>query len=453
MPQNKKLEKKSTTPKKIKGLETRLIAAKILAAIIKQKKSLDGLLDKKSGHPGFLKLPPLDQNLCRAIILASLRHHIAIEKQLQGYLKNPLPAKADALSFLFHISAAQILYLNIPSHAAIFLAVEATKKDPRLRRFTALVNAILRQFAKDGEKFPLKDSPLTLTPEWFIRLLKLQYDSETIKAIICAQNHQPPLDITVKDNPSFWAQKLNALIVSGNSLRLKEKNLNITELPGFSEGAWWVQNTASAIPAQLMPNIQGKNVADLCAAPGGKTAQLILQGANVTAIEKVETRAQRLKENLDRLQLKAKIHIADLLTYSPKENFDAVLLDAPCSSTGTIRRHSDILWNKDLKDIEQLAQLQYQLLVRAIKFTKPGGTIIFSNCSLAPQEGEELIEKILQTYENIRLSPLSGEEFPKFKDFLTKDGYLRTHPASFSHANPLFAGMDGFFAARLIKIS
>jgi 16S rRNA (cytosine967-C5)-methyltransferase len=223
----------------------------------------------------------------------------------------------------------------------------------------------------------------------------------------------------------------------------------VTELPGFAEGAWWVQDAAASLPARLFGDVRGLRVADLCAAPGGKTAQLILAGARVTAVDTSKNRLARLTQNLDRLGLSAEIIQADLLKYEPAELFDAVLLDAPCSSTGTVRRHPDVPWTKTAADVEKLADLQGRLLARAVTLVRPGGRIVFSNCSLDPLEGEDLHRAFLKDTAAVVDDPLQQGEVAGVDSFLTAQGTLRTTPADLDLGAPERSGLDGFFAARM----
>ncbi len=233
------------------------------------------------------------------------------------------------------------------------------------------------------------------------------------------------------------------------SVRVERLAGPVPELPGFADGAWWVQDAAAALPAKLMGDVRGRRVADLCAAPGGKTAQLVLAGADVTAVDTSRSRLARLQQNLARLDLSAETVQADLLAYEPPKLFDAVLLDAPCSSTGTVRRHPDVPWTKTPDDIAKLADLQRRLLERATMLVRPGGTVVFSNCSLDPQEGENLLAAFLSDHSGIALDPVRPGEVAGIAPFLTEEGTLRTTPAALDLGSPALSGLDGFFAARL----
>ncbi|EJF74664.1 RsmB/NOP family class I SAM-dependent RNA methyltransferase [Bartonella alsatica] len=442
----------------IPGLAVRQLCVRFLGAVLDKHVSLSNLTDNEHGHPKYLGLSHRDRLLCRAILVVALRHRGQITTALSRFLLRPLPSQAFSLQHLLHISVAQILYLDIPDHAAIDLAVHVAKLDPRLRRFSGVVNALLRNVAREAVFLRQLVPSIEGIPAWFRQLLVSTYGKEKAKQILAIQNVEPPLDVTVKSDSVGWAKRLGGIVLPNGSVRLSNLDCSVSDLPGYTEGAWWVQDFAAALPACLLGNIQGKQVVDLCASPGGKTAQLALQGADVTAIELSASRVKRLKENMERLHFSVSTWQGDVRNFHPEQLFDAVLLDAPCSSTGTIRRHPDILWTKSMDDIVNLAALQYSLLSAAIALVKKGGCIVFSNCSLAKEEGEDLIEKILSTRNDIILEPIRIEEMGVMAHLLSAKGTLRTTPADFCQENfnaekNMFLGMDGFFAARLRKVA
>ncbi|WP_273789349.1 RsmB/NOP family class I SAM-dependent RNA methyltransferase [Bartonella sp. ML70XJBT] len=443
--------------KDVPGLAVRQVCVRLLGAVVDKNTPLSGLTDNEHGHPQYLKLSQRDRLLCRAILTTSLRHRGSIAESLSCFLERPLPSQALSLQHLLHISVAQILYLDIPDHAAIDLAVRVAKFDPRMRRFSGVVNALLRNVAREAVLLRPQIPTIEGVPAWFGQLLVSAYGIKKARQIIEIQSVEPPLDLTVKSDCVGWAERLGGVVLPNGSVRLNRLACSVSDLPGYREGAWWVQDFAAALPACLLGELRGKDVADLCASPGGKTAQLALQGAEVTAIELSANRVKRLKENMERLNFSVHIWQGDVRNFHPTQLFDAVLLDAPCSSTGTIRRHPDILWTKSRDDVVKLAALQYDLLIAAIALVKEGGRIVFSNCSLAREEGEDLIEKILSIRNDIVLDPIDPEEMGELTHLLG-EGMLRTTPADFCHKNfdaekTAFLGMDGFFAARLRKIA
>lgn len=437
----------------VPGLAARKAAARLLAAVIDAHTPLDGLTDNEHGHPQYMSLDMRDRALVRAILATALRHRVTIGNLISRRLDKPLPANATALSHILHVAAAQVLFLDIPDSAAVDLAVTHAKSDPRTVRFSGLVNALLRALVRAKETELAKTLAATDdAPEWFLSKLIEAYGPDDARSILAAHRLEAPVDITVKSSPEMWAERLGGVVLPTGSVRLEKLTAAVTELPGFKEGAWWVQDTAASLPARLLGDIRGLGVADLCAAPGGKTAQLILAGASVTAMDMSKSRLARLRQNLERLGLSADVVQADLLKFQPEKPFDAVLLDAPCSSTGTVRRHPDVPWTKTPDDIAKLADLQRRLIAKAVAITKPGGTIVFSNCSLDPLEGEDLLSTFLAETPGVRIDPVSISEVDGIAPFVTEQGTLRTTPAGLNLGSASLSGLDGFFAARLRKV-
>ncbi|HEX2147516.1 MAG TPA: transcription antitermination factor NusB [Pseudorhizobium sp.] len=431
------------------GLEVRATAAKLLAAVVDKKISLDGILDPVHGNPAYKYLSEQDRSLARAILLSALRHLPRVEAALGSLLETPLPQGARPLHHVLCVAAAQILYLDVPSHAAVDLAVEQANRDPRNRRFAKLVNAVLRRLVRERETVLARISSVSPVPDWFMSRLALAYGAENARKIAEAQMVPPPIDLTVKGNPERWAAELGAWLLPTGSIRMPAFAGSVVELPGFERGEWWVQDAAASIPARLFGDIKGKRVADLCAAPGGKTAQLVVAGADVVAVEQSANRMTRLKENLERLGLQAELVQGDLFEFQPEEPLDGVLLDAPCSSTGTTRRHPDVLWTKGPEDIARLAALQARMLRHAASLVKPGGLIVFSNCSLDPLEGEDLVANLLAEDRSLERVPVNPAAWPGLEHAITPVGDFRTTPAMIPPADGFLGGMDGFFACVL----
>ncbi|RWN23473.1 MAG: MFS transporter [Mesorhizobium sp.] len=434
----------------VAGLAARKAAARLLAAVIDARTPLDGLTDHENGHPQYKALDMRDRGLVRAILVTALRYRMTISGLLARRLEKPLPPNATALSHILHVAAAQILFLDIPDSAAVDIAVTHAKSDPRTVRFSGLVNGVLRTLARAKEtELPAALAATDEAPKWFSDRLKTTYGNEKAGQILEAHRVEAPVDFSVKADPGLWAEKLGGIVLPTGTVRVENLVGPVTELPGFAEGAWWVQDAAASLPARLFGDVTGLRVADLCAAPGGKTAQLIVAGAKVTAVDTSKNRLVRLTQNLDRLGLSAEIVQADLLKYKPEELFDAILLDAPCSSTGTVRRHPDVPWTKTSADVEKLADLQRRLLARAVTLVKPGGRIVFSNCSLDPLEGEDLYRAFLAGTPEVTNDPLRQGEIAGIDPFLTPQGTLRTTPADLELGAPERSGLDGFFAARM----
>jgi 16S rRNA (cytosine967-C5)-methyltransferase len=435
------------------GLAVRKAAARLLAAVVDRQTPLDGLTDDEHGHPQYLALEPRDRSLLRAILATALRHRGTIGALIESRLDRPLPAAATALAHVLHVAAAQILFLDVPDSAAVNLAVAHAKADPRTARFAGLVNGVLRELARRKERaLPAARAASADAPAWFAERLEAAYGADHAAAILAMHRVEAPTDFTVKSDPERWAEAFGGIVLPTGSVRVARLDRAVTDLPGFAEGHWWVQDAAAALPARLLGDVAGRRVADLCAAPGGKTAQLAAAGARVTAVDASANRLRRLAGNLERLGLAAEIVEADAAAWRPDAPFDAVLLDAPCSSTGTVRRHPDVAWTKSAADVEKLAVVQARLLAHAAELVAPGGLLVFSNCSLDPAEGEAVVADFLAERPDFRREPVRLGEIAGADAFVTAQGDLRTTPAGFAVEDPALSGIDGFFACRLRKV-
>ena len=434
----------------VPGLAARRVAADILDAVLRQHRPLDEQFDGAGGNAGLAGLPDRDRALVRALVATTLRRLGTLRHLIGLFLDSGLPAQARRVEIVLLIGAAQILFLDVPDHAAVDLSVRLARADRDAIHFTGLVNAVLRRVAREGaERLAALDAVALDTPEWLLKRWTETYGEATARAIAAANGKEPALDLTVKSDPESFAAQLDGRVLPTGTVRTIAHG-TITALPGFAEGAWWVQDAAAALPARLLGDVAGLRIADLCAAPGGKTAQLIAAGAAVTAVDRAPARLNRLRENLARLSLAAELVCADVEEWQAGP-FDAVLLDAPCSSTGTIRRHPDIPWLKQAADITKLAAFQGRLIERAAALTKPGGTLVYCTCSLEPEEGENIIAGLLARAAGIRRAPITAGEIFGRSEFLTKDGDLRTLPCHFPDPDSRLAGLDGFYAARLVK--
>jgi len=433
------------------GLPARRAAVELLAAVLQKKRPLDDILGRSLDKGSMFDLPQRDRALARAILAVSFRRKGQLDHVLGSFLARGMPEKSGTLYPILLSAAAQLIFLKTPPHAAIDLAVTLAQYDPKAKRYDKLVNAVLRRVASEGETIAASlDATRVNTPDWLWTRWADYWGEPRAHDIAAAHLIEPPLDLTVKSDPEPWAERLAGRVLPAGSVRLLPKG-RIESLPGFDEGAWWVQDVAASLPARLLGDIAGKRVADLCAAPGGKTAQLALAGASVVAVDSSKTRLSLLAENLARLGLEAELVLADAATWQPGELFDAVLLDAPCSSTGTIRRHPDIPYVKSPKDIEALAQLQARLLDNAASLLKPGGRLVYSTCSLEPEEGEAQIAAFLVRNDALSLEPIAPGELFGQTDWIEPSGSLRTFPYELSLDSPEWSGMDGFFATRLVR--
>ncbi|ANM12826.1 MULTISPECIES: RsmB/NOP family class I SAM-dependent RNA methyltransferase [unclassified Rhizobium] len=435
------------------GLQARAAAAKILGAVVDRKLPLDGALDHEHGNPAYRALGESDRALVRAILNTTLRHLPRIDAAVAALLESPLPEGARALHHVLAIGAAQILYLDVPDHSAVDLAVEQANQDPRNRRFAKLVNAVLRRLGREKDEVLAEIGKVAPMPAWFIARLERAYGRDAALAISESQLQPAAIDLTVKSDAEGWAKRLNGVVLPTGGVRLAAFDGGIPSLEGFDEGAWWVQDAAASIPAKLFGDLSGKRAADLCAAPGGKTAQLILAGGTVTALDQSQSRLRRLRSNLDRLGLEAETIAADLTAFEPAERFDAILLDAPCSSTGTTRRHPDVLWTKGPEDIGRLAALQERLLRHALTLLKPDGTLVFSNCSLDPAEGEEVVARVLADTDGIERVQIDAGDWSGLEAAITPLGEFRTLPTMLKMPAGIASGLDGFYAAVLRRVA
>jgi 16S rRNA (cytosine967-C5)-methyltransferase len=419
----------------------RAVAFDLIAAVLDRRRALDVAIDENAD---FLRLEPRDRAFARLLVATVLRRLGQLDRVIDHCLERPLPRKAIAIRHLLRLGIAQLLFLGTPSHAAVDTTVALAAARGGEAGYKGLVNAILRRV--DRERDALLQSaaePSLNTPAWLWQSWVAAYGNAVAAAIAAAHLEEPPLDVSVNGEAAAWGARLNARLLPTGSLRLAFDGA-IEALPGFADGAWWVQDAAAALPARLLGDIAGKRVIDLCAAPGGKTAQLAAGGAIVTAVDRSEARLARVTANLARLGLNAATIVADAASWRPDVAPDAVLLDAPCSATGTIRRHPDVPWLKRPEDVPKLAQLQDRLLASAAAMAKPGGLIVYCTCSLQPEEGPERIGAILANHPVERV-PIAPAEVGGIAEFINAEGDLRTLPGQLAS----LGGIDGFYAARL----
>jgi len=431
-------------PPAVPGLPARALAVKAIDGVLS-----DGAALEDAFEGGVLEAR--DLALARMIAGVSMRRFGTIGALLDAALAKGMPRKSGPLEAILVTAAAQILFLDVPDHAAVDLAVRLARGDDRAQAFSGLANAVLRRISAEKATRLAAVPADADTPSWLMARWRKTYGEKTAEAMAAALRVEPSLDLSVKADAPAWAERLGGRVLSTGSVRLASHG-PIRELAGFEEGAWWVQDAAAALPARLLGKVEGLRIADLCAAPGGKTAQLASAGAIVTAVDRSDVRLARLRENLKRLRLDAKVVAADILSW-PGEAFDGVILDAPCSATGTIRRHPDVAWAKTPADIVAVADLQRRLLARAAEWVKPGGLLVYCTCSLEPEEGEAQIAAFLEKQPSFRIEPVTAAEIGAPAEAILPEGTLRTLPSMLPDADPVLAGMDGFFAARLRRAS
>ncbi|MEM8703442.1 MAG: transcription antitermination factor NusB [Pseudomonadota bacterium] len=442
-------DKNGTERSEKPGFAARKAAADILGNVVHKKRPLDGELDASSGHSGFRSLAGNDRALVRAIVGASLRRRGEISEILDRLLDRPIPEKTGRVVDILHVAIAQMLFLDIPDRASVSLAVDHAGLDRRARPYKGLVNGVLRRLGREREDLVSDLDPERLnTPDWLWQSWTDGYGEETARAIATAHRNEAALDLSVKSDAAGWAERLDGRIVVGASVRLNRKGA-VEALQGYEEGGWWVQDAAASLPARLLGDVQGLRVADLCAAPGGKTAQLAAAGAEVTAVDISKGRLKRLEQNMRRLKLTVQTVVSDLRDYAPAAPFDAILLDAPCSATGTIRRHPDVPWIKQPYDIEKLSEIQRELLDRVLDWVKPGGLIVYCTCSLEKAEGEFQADAFGDRNQGkVELVPIEARDIGGLNHLITAEGYLRCLPEHRAGEGEESRGMDGFFASR-----
>ena len=423
----------------VPGVAVRRAAVDAIEAVLEKGRPLEEALERLTRA-----FDERDRALARMIAATTLRRLGSIRALVRSLLERGLPTSARRVETILAVGAAQILFMDVPDHAAVSTGVALAGEDPASAGFKGLVNAVLRRIAREGMA-GLPDVPDQ--PQWMIDGWAAAYGAEAAQAISRALAQEAALDLTVKADAADWAERLGGRLLPTGSIRLVEAG-NVTALPGFDEGAWWVQDAAAALPARLMHAGPGQRIADLCAAPGGKTAQLAAAGAQVVAVDRSGPRLRRLSQNLARLKLDAEVVEADATAWKGGP-FDGVLIDAPCSATGTIRRHPDVAWTKAPSDIASLGGLQARILANAADLVRPGGVLVYSTCSLEPEEGERQVEALLAVRPDFVRDPVRPGECGIPAEWLDPAGEVRTLPVHQPDEDPRLAGLDGFFAARL----
>lgn len=428
------------------GLAPRKVAANLISQIISKRRALETLLEDGK-ESGYANLQPQDKALARAIASTTLRHFGEIQAIVKKRLTKNMPHSVPYLPGVLYTAVAQILFMDVADHAAVSLAVDAAASDPKARHFKPLVNGVLRSILREREA--IEPDVTVNTPEWLRTMLFNQYGADKAREIMLANMQRAALDLTMRADPQEWASRLNGELVGEHTVRLAVVS-KVFELEGFKGGDWWVQDAAASVPASLLMNalrrrgsLEGLQALDACAAPGGKTAQLSAAGLQVTAVDISEHRLKRLAENLKRLNLSANTVTADLLQMDNQSGFDAILLDAPCSATGTIRRHPDVAWLKTRAQISELVTLQRNMLAKAAKLLKPGGSMVYCTCSLLAEEGEAHLDYV-QNELGLVLDSIVPNETNLCSPLTVADGVFRSTP-------DMVPTMDGFFILRLMR--
>jgi 16S rRNA (cytosine967-C5)-methyltransferase len=416
-----------------------MAAQAVLSDVLRKRRPLDDAIDSALNGSA---LAPRDAGFARAIATETLRRLGQLQALLHALVPKMPPQQRGGATFeILLAGACELLFLKVAPHAATDAANELAARDGKAMHFKPLINAVLRRLGREGEAMvAAQDAPRLNTPDWLWSRWCDTYGEATARGIAVAHLHPPPLDIHPK---SLDALLPDGVALPGGMRRVTDGG-RIDELPGYAEGGWWVQDFAASLPARLLGEVSGQTVIDLCAAPGGKCAQLAAAGAKLIAVERDPSRLQRLKHNLERLQLEADLVERDVRDFMPEQRAPFVLLDAPCSATGTIRRHPDLPWLKSAADVNTCADAAAELFEAAAGMVAPDGALVFAVCSLEPEEGPEQVEAFLSHHAEFRREPVATDEVFGLAE-LIQDGDLHTLPCHLDEQG----GMDGFYAARL----
>jgi len=429
--------------KKKPGNISRKKVALILKDVIEDFISFDDAFQKATKNQNSMKLSNKDKAFIYLLSSSVLRYLTQIDSTIDHLLKEPIKKLPSNPKMALRIGVAQIFILETPTHAAVNTSVDSATV-----KWRALVNAVMRNVAREEEKYKniFNDSPKV--PKWLLDRWKKNWPNDYLNFIECIQDIHPHIDIAVKSNISKWQIELNAELMPNNVLRLRETGL-IADKKGYNEGEWWVQDYSSQLPVKCLNIKENDEILDLCAAPGGKTAQMISLGAKVHSIDLNKTRIKRFKENMKRLKLNTVIENIDILTYETERKWNKILLDVPCSSTGTIRKNPDILYSKNEKSVSNLIDLQKKLLEKSWSLLSKGGQLIYCNCSLEKEEGEVQIMKFLQKHKDCKIDKISSDLIDDIEYSVTDEGWLRILP----NGKESVKNRDGFFIASLKKVS
>jgi 16S rRNA (cytosine967-C5)-methyltransferase len=423
-------------------LAARRAALDVFRGVVVERRAVNDTFDA-----AVAALEPRDRAFVRLLVATALRRLGQIDAVIAHFVTRAPP---DLVRDILRLGAAQVLFLGTPHHAAVATTVGLVRARGQ-DRMTGLVNAVMRKIATEGTALIAeKDAARINCVDWLWQSWASAYGPDVAAQIALAHLAEPPVDFTLKDQATAesWAKRLDATPLPTGSLR-RFATGKITDIDGFKEGAWWVQDAAATLPAKILlhalKDTGARNVIDLCAAPGGKTAQLASAKLRVTSVDLAEARQSLLRDNIVRLKLFADIVTADAITWRPAAPADGVLLDAPCSATGTIRRHPDLPFLKQAGDIAGFAQNQRRLLAAAAEMVKPGGFVVYSVCSLQPEESDAVVDAVLGQNQRLARVPISAEAVGGASEFLTTAGALRTLPCHWAERG----GMDGFYAVLL----
>ena len=424
-------------PAAVGGLAARRAALALIDAALARRGGMED-----ADEADLAGLEPRDRGFARALALGTLRWLGPVDRALSMRLRKPPP---PAVTRLLRLGAAQMLALDTPPHAAVSTTLALAAGDPDARPFVKLMNAVLRGLDRERPSV----TPDQFAPDWLLARWRAAYGDAVALAIAARIGEEPPTDLSLLDpaEADAIAQAVEGTVLAGPTVRTARRG-DVSTWPGFAEGRWLVQDAAAALPARLLAVGPGQSALDLCAAPGGKTLQLASAGASVVALDRSEGRLARVRDNLARMGLEAELVAADAGSWGDPRTFDAVLLDAPCSATGTFRRHPDVLWTNRPGDIASLTVAQGRLLDAAAGRVKPGGRLVYSVCSLEPEEGEAQVAAFLSRHPEMAVDPIGSDEGGAPAGGARSDGLLRLLPS----LDPPSGGLDGFFIARFRRL-
>ena len=421
------------------GVEARLAAGVLLNAALEGRGGLDAALASRE----VSSLPGPDRAFARAVAMAALRRLGELDQILDRKLQKAPPL---AVRTILRVALAQMLILETPAFAAVSTAVKLAEREPKTRPYKNLVNAVLRGIDREGPGLTTAESNL---PEWLSARWRAAYGEAALVALALAAREEPATDLSVKPEADVAAiaEAVEGEFLPGGSIRTGRRG-DLATWPGFEDGVWWVQDAAAAVPARLLAPQAGESVIDLCAAPGGKTLQLAASGASVVALDRSAVRLKRLADNLARTGLTAEVVATPAEDWEDDRTFDAVLLDAPCTATGTFRRNPEVLRATKPADVAKLADVQHRLLDVAAERVKPGGRLVYCVCSLEREEGETQVIAFLRRNPAFSTAPADPAAVGAPAEALTPEGWLRILPSMWAEKG----GLDGFFIARLDRV-
>ena len=427
------------------GLDARRLATHAFDRAFRGKGAIDETLNN---DPAYRAMETRDRAFARLLAATTLRRIGQTQAALDSFIATPLSDDAHGARALLQTGAAQMIWLGTAPHAAVSGTVGLAKESPGTARYAGLINAVLRKIANEGTSLAKQTPEVSNLPTWLQNSWRSAYGQTRLTRMAASAMIEPTLDLSLRDESeaSHWADMLGMDVLPTGSLR-KSGIGDLTALPGFEDGAWWAQDAGAALPAKLLSAQTGEAVLDLCAAPGGKTLQLATTGAAITALDASAKRLKRLSENLARTGLEADIIVANGRKWESDARFDAILLDAPCTATGTLRRRPDAAWLKQASDAKSLAPIQDDLAKTAINHLNPGGRLVICTCSLQPEEGEHWLARILAKHSEMTLDPVRPEEMPELETAILENGSVRLTPDLWFERG----GIDGFFIARLVK--